>query len=231
MNNITAMAFADEMRKLASPVTRQPCKTCKKVHVPKCDRCGSTRDLRSYHGPCGDCAFPKEKRAGLALEAEELRKIAGLADMAGRMGMKAKNFASSRARWLGEDLGGIVRDAGTPVKSLKNAWGHKDNGTLNKGLLALGTYSGAKSALAPTDESGKGRSRVERTGRLVGGTAAGLLSLPHARSLGGLPAGIAAGMAGEAIGGAGGKVIDKIRGYRPNKPVVNPNVHTATAPY
>jgi predicted RNA-binding Zn-ribbon protein involved in translation (DUF1610 family) len=35
------------------------CKECGKAHAPRCDKCGSTRDLRSYHGPCGKCAFGK----------------------------------------------------------------------------------------------------------------------------------------------------------------------------
>jgi hypothetical protein len=40
---------------------------------PRCDECGSTRDLRSLHGPCGKCAFKKESQAAFL---DELQKIA-----------------------------------------------------------------------------------------------------------------------------------------------------------
>lgn len=214
MNEITARAFADELEKIANGDMIDYLRRKKRGHLTEAEKARA------------------KQRSELAKEASELLKMAGLSDNLGRAAVKTKNFVSSRARWVGEDMGGIIRDAGRPIDSLKRAWNHPDNSMLNKGLLAVGTYQGARSAMSKEDPEGKGRSRVQRVGRLVGGTAAGLISLPHARGLGGLPAGIAAGMAGEAIGGGVGKVIDKARGYKaPLPPGENPNARVATAPY
>lgn len=210
MNPITARAFASEIEKLANG-----------------DMIDFLQRKRRGH------LTPSEKRrAELAKEASELLKEAGLGNQAVRAAYKTKNFISSRARWVGEDLGGIVRDAGRPVESLRNAWGHKDNNGLNKALLGAGTFFGAKSALSRTDPEGKDRSRVERAGRLVGGTVGGLLSLPHMRGLAGLPAGMIAGTVGERIGGGVGKAIDHVRGYKSkSQPTSSGPSQVATAPY
>lgn len=57
----------------------QYCKKCNKAHVPRCDKCGKSvhdgADLRSYHGPCGKCAFPNGVK--VAAFVDELQKISG----------------------------------------------------------------------------------------------------------------------------------------------------------
>jgi hypothetical protein len=80
---------------------------------------------------------------------------------------------------------------------------------------------GAKDALKKEDESGQGRSRAERMGSVIGGTAAGI-----AGGAMGLPGAIATGVAGDIVGGKIGKLVGGKR-KPPVAPQPAPNAPTA----
>lgn len=70
----------------------------------------------------------------------------------------------------------------------------------------------AKDALKKEDPSGQGRSRAERLGSTIGGTAAGI-----AGGAMGIPGAIATGIAGDYLGGRAGRLI------KGRKPVPQPS--------
>jgi len=73
---------------------------------------------------------------------------------------------------------------------------------------------GAKDALKKEDESGQGRSRAERMGSVIGGTAAGI-----AGGAMGLPGAVATGIAGDYLGGRAGRAI---KGRTPKPAPIEP---------
>lgn len=79
-----------------------------------------------------------------------------------------------------------------------------------KSLMALGTYSQAKSALNPQDPTGQGRSRTERVVGLAGNTLGGLAAtgalLNRARKSG-APIGGGKMLALNLLGGIGGGIL------------------------
>lgn len=155
----------------------------------------------------GVLAAPAARRQEFAKEASELRKIAN-----------TPGFFAQAAENAKADFGGVARDLKTPIRSMKKSLsdnylnlmeGNKLNKwkAFNAGMLALGTYQGAKAALRKEDPSGKGRSRAERVGRLVGSTSAGLLTLPYTRFGLGIPVNLAGTLAGEAVGSRIGRML------------------------
>lgn len=264
MNGVTARAFADEMEKISSAFCKRcgkvhapVCNKCggkdgdfRSMHGP-CDRCvfqektaagkdapknrvsTRTKALAVRAQTDGGGATPGYwvgrhlDHKALAKEASELLKVAGLG-----------SWAKTLPTRLREDAVGTIKDVRHPIQGIKKGWRTQTGtmGVASKALFGLGAYSGGKAALAKDDPSGKGRSKVERTGRFLGSTALGVIGLSHYRALGGIPVGIAAGIAGEEVGGLGGKVVDKIRGYRPQTavglpPGQNPQARVSTAPY
>jgi hypothetical protein len=83
----------------------------------------------------------------------------------------------------------------------------------NQSLLLGGTALAGASALKKDDPDQVGAGRAERVGKFLGGTALGFAAAPY----GGLVSGIAAGIGGEMLGGAAGKVVDRARGYKAKK--------------
>lgn len=177
--------------------------------------------------PAPRISVPAIARREIAAEAYELRKLAA----------EEPGFFTRQWRNLKGDVQGVHQDLKTPKKSLINAFRenytnfrHPD-GSFNSGkalfggLMAYGTYQQAKSALPKEDPTGRGRSRAERVGSLVGGTAAGLLTMPHTRFMWGFPLGIAASVGGESIGGRIGRLVSGRR--RAN---VQSQNHPAPAP-
>src|SRR5690606_12991087 len=97
------------------------CKECGKKHAPRCDKCGSTRDLRSYHGPCGSCAFGKkatmEKVSTLSF-LDELDKISF--DVGGYLrnaGSRVSKWALNHAEGIGDNVGNAAVAFATPRES------------------------------------------------------------------------------------------------------------------
>ena len=187
------------------------CKECGKTHRPKCDECGSTRDLRSYHGPCGSCAFKKESQVSFL---DELQKIAGWDDFVGYAGQKAqslKRFGGGVA----SNVGGALSSFATPRESFKKGWeatwrpGGQTMHPLSKALMAYGAYNDVKQIAPQQDPTGQGRSRIHRALTAVGSQAGGIMSAPY-----GLSGGIVGGMTGAKLGDLAGRAIDKVRGFK-----------------
>lgn len=188
------------------------CKECGKTHRPKCDECGSTRDLRSYHGPCGDCAFKKESQIAFL---DELEKISGVVDW-----MKARPAAVAKGlRGAGTNVGNAVASFATPKASLKRGWdatwrpGGKPLHPLFKGLMAYGAYNDVKQTMPGQDPTGQGRSRIHRGLTAVGSQAGGIIGAPF-----GLTGGMAASMIGSKAGDLAGRAVDRVRGFRREQP-------------
>ena len=198
----------------------QMCKECGKAHAPHCDQCGSTRDLRSYHGPCGKCAFSKVSSL-MPSFLDEMEKISvsmqGMGNWAKAVPGRLGNFVAGGAENVGRTVGAFA----TPVKSLKRGWHETWNppgGTMfgkwdrpiQAGLLGMQVIGDAKMVAHPVDQSGQGRSRLHRLSTAIGNTAGGFIGLPH-----GMAGSMAGGLIGGTIGDRVGKGIDRLRGYRP----------------
>lgn len=187
------------------------CKECGKTHRPKCDQCGSTRDLRSYHGPCGSCAFKKESQIAFL---DELHKIAGMDDVIGYAGMKGQAVSRFGAG-VAKNVGNTVAAFATPKESLKKGWeatwrpGGQPLHPLSKALMAYGAYNDVKMIAPQQDPTGMGRSRLHRGLSAVGSQLGGVIGAPH-----GISGGIAGGMLGAKMGDLAGRAIDKVRGFK-----------------
>src|SRR5690606_3146949 len=199
------------------------CKECGKKHAPRCDKCGSTRDLRSYHGPCGSCAFGKkatmEKVSTLSF-LDELDKISF--DVGGYLrnaGSRVSKWALNHAEGIGDNVGNAAVAFATPRESLKKGWdatwtpGGKPLHPIYKGLMGYSLLTGLRDVAYKNDPSGRGHSRLRRATRFLGDQAGGIMAAPFGLT-GGIFGSVVGGKAGDMMGSA----IDKLRGYRPNQP-------------
>jgi len=163
---------------------------------------------------------------------DEVEMLLSSREVQGLQKLAAPGFLARAAQNAKGDFVGLAKSLKTPVKSLKEAFrenymnlrtGNKIDKwkAFNAGMLGLSTAQGAHAALKKEDPTGQGRSRSERVGALVGGTTAGLLTLPHTRFALGLPVAIAGGMAGESVGGRIGRMVGPRR-KMPPAPVNQP---------
>lgn len=140
------------------------------------------------------------------------------------------NAIRSSGRAVGRYVGGIGENVG---QTLYKGMAHPIRGTIagaketvsqgltgglmGKAMLGLqgyGIYQGAKDLKKSTEEAG-GVGRGERLGRLVGGTAGGLIGFPH-----GISGGLVGAIAGEKALGAVGRGADKLVGMVKRRPAM-----------
>ena len=136
--------------------------------------------------------------------SDELEKIAFMANV----GTKIVNTIKPVGKYLqkGWNAGGWMGagkqgpGAFESVTSLGGLTKHLPVG--NKSLTVGFGALQAKDAIKKEDPTGQGRSRAERMGSLVGGTAAGLAGMNM-----GLVGGMATGIGGDIVGGKLGKLV------------------------
>jgi hypothetical protein len=197
------------------------CKECGKAHAPRCDRCGATSDLRSYHGPCGKCAFGKAKMAAFE---DEMRKIAAagfMHNLGSRILTYAGRQTGSVSHWASKQPGNLWRAGAAhlhPLQGMKEGWKFSwdpktGGGTLGRVMFLGGTGLSGLTAIPKRDPMGQGESRLTRGLRFAGGTATGLIAAKH-----GILPSLAYGIGGDVAGGYAGRAIDKYRGYKPPPP-------------
>lgn len=191
------------------------CKKCGKEHAPKCDRCGSTRDLRSFHGPCGSCAFGKAKTSAMR---DELAKIAAV----------KKKATIIKLAFIANTLhtvGNTVKAFANPVKNTVKGWNHKSNAGVWKAVGVLGTAVALPSALKKEDPSGEHQTRLQRLGRVAGGTIGGTIGMSVGKGAGlvsGVTGSVIGERAGKAVGSAGSAVARAITGKKKAPPAPQP---------
>jgi hypothetical protein len=226
-------SYYKKLKKMEKKSSVHLCKECGKTHRPKCDKCGSTRDLRSYHGPCGKCAFGKEAQLAFLDELEKISLDMGTigghaAAAAGRFGRSATRFAEG----VGKNVGGAAVAFTTPKKSFAKGWdatwhperlpGGQPLHPVFRGLMGYGLLTGLRDVAVKEDPAGKGHSRVRRALRFAGDQAGGIISAPF-----GLSGGMLGAMAGGKVGDLAGAAVDKLRGHRPRR---QENVHLPPKP-
>lgn len=224
------ISYYKKLKKMEKKAAVVFCKKCQADHRPKCDQCGSTRDLRSLHGPCGKCAFKKESQIAFLDELEKISFDVGghAAAAASRFGRGANRFAEG----VGKNLGGAAMAFTTPRKSFAKGWdatwhperlpGGQPLHPIFKGLMGYGLLTGLRDVAVKEDPAGKGHSRVRRALRFAGDQAGGIISAPF-----GLSGGMFGSMAGGKVGDLAGAAVDKLRGYRAPQ---RENVHLPPKP-
>lgn len=167
--------------------------------------------------------------------ADELEKIAafrvppGMAQAAGKAVKSVGSAVSKFTSGVAKNVGGTAKAFKTPIESTKRGWhGIGPEGTPvpgagwmgsgeafkaskhlpvgAKSLTVAGGVLGAPDAFAKEDLTGRGRGRIERTARWMGGNVGGVIGSPF-----GMSGAIAGGLAGEAIGGAPSGVMRRLR--------------------
>lgn len=183
------------------------CKKCGEHHKPRCDKCGSTTDLRSWHGPCGKCAFQKKSAA----MSDEVAKIAA--------GVPLGRAAMHSAKGIGGNAVRAMKEFRHPVQGVRGGW-NSQGGRFWKGMTLAGGAIGAPEAFAKEDRSGQMRGRGERISRWAGSNVGGLVGSRHGFT-GAITGDIAASTGAGAIGRAADKMLAARRPppVRPNPPV------------
>ena len=201
------------------------CKKCGKAHAPKCDRCGSTRDLRSYHGPCGKCAFEETKTAAfldeLIIIDKEKMAWSPMPAIQGVGQWAAHNLGPSglKRNYLGmtKNLGHAAAAMTNPKRALREGWqatfrpGGQPLPAGGKALLGLSAAMDAHAVAAKEDPTGLGRSRLHRLTTALGSQVGGLMAAPY-----GLVAPMITSEIGARIGSGVGRTVDRMRGYHPH---------------
>jgi hypothetical protein len=217
------------------------CKECGKTHRPKCDECGSTRDLRSYHGPCGNCAFKKESQIAFLDELEKISLSMGqagtwAAQQAGKAGKwvaqqphamgaavraapqavarGVKNIPNSM-RGAGENIGNAVASFASPRESLRKGW----EATWRPGGKSLNPLFKGLMAYGAYNDVKQMMPREDPTGqnrsRIHRGLAAAGAQAGGIMSAPfGMTGGIVGSLAGAKMGDLAGRAVDRVRGYK-----------------
>jgi len=220
------LSFLDEVDQISKTKVARiiTCPDCGKLHKPRCDECGSTRDLRSYHGPCGKCAFGdkvKKAHVGNVKTAFDMGQAAGQAQA---FGSRATRFVRNQAEGVGKNLGKATAAWASPKKSFQKGWestwrpGGQPLSLPWKALMGYGLLTGTRDVLKREDPSGQGHSRVRRALRFAGDQAGGIIGAPF-----GFTGGLLSSMVGSKIGDTAGAAVDKLRGVRP-KPAHPPSL-------
>jgi len=156
------------------------------------------------------------------------KHAAFMRDVGNNIGNTLKGFTTPvQSMKQGWNLGGwtqgqearTMMGAKMPVGRLGQNWAKgKGIGRHLPGSKALTVGTSAMllpGALKKNDPSGKGESRAQRIGRLVGSTAGSLIGTPFH-----LSGTLAGGILGEQAGNLAGKVVNKVTGYK--KPTPQP---------
>jgi hypothetical protein len=175
--------------------------------------------------------FSRPDPATLAAELMKESAVPG-------MGIPGAAAVKKFGKGIAKNFVNTVEAAKTPVKSFKKGWHFgsepgESGWMLGKGkvtkylplgpkALTVGSAAlGAPDAFAKNDPSGQGRSKLERMSRWTGSNIGGIIGAPF-----GLTGAFAGGAMGEMAGAGAAKVVDRIRGYKPNRasPMLTPGV-------
>ena len=222
MNNATFRGFVSELEKIATKaIILKHEKALRATHSSEWDPYSSKHRDQTLQLAYWFDRHPEaklEKKAGILHNVGT--RIAHTLKPAGELIQKGWNTGGNKSGfapgWFGAGKEG--KGIYESVTSLGGLTSHLPVGpkSMTVGFGALG----ARDALKKEDESGQGRSRDERVGSLVGGTAAGI-----AGGAMGLPGAIVTGIAGDY---AGSRIGRAIQGRTPTPAV--PQVPVPKAP-